>query len=169
MYIGWQASVEKFPNEFIHVVRMLCDECPMRWTLTKPERKLQFELFLQNGWHDSLKKKQKKTTEILLCIFWLGRWKPVFFFFFFFIYFQFQQPLLSIERERKNSGGCAILSLVYSSSSWMPWELDFQNAELMKTPSESSSFFLFSSYFNPFEWFLALLLYSQVYSHLVRL
>ena len=82
MYIGWQASVEKFPNEFIHVVRMLCDECPMRWTLTKPERKLQFELFLQNGWHDSLKKKQKKTTEILLCIFWLGRWKPVFFFFF---------------------------------------------------------------------------------------
>ena len=167
MYIGWRASVEKFPNEFIHVVRMLCDECPMRWTLTKPERKLQFELFLQNGWHDSLKKKTKKNNWNSSLYILIGKMETGFFFFF--IYFQFQQPLLSIERERKNSGGCAILSLVYSSSSWMPWELDFQNAELMKTPSESSSFFLFSSYFNPFEWFLALLLYSQVYSHLVRL
>ena len=100
MYIGWQASVEKFPNEFIHVVRMLCDECPMRWTLTKPERKLQFELFLQNGWHDSLKKKTKKNNWNSSLYILIGKMETCFFFFFFFHLFSIPATAV-VYRERE--------------------------------------------------------------------
>lgn len=123
----WLAiSVEKNFQRIYPASRCGCCATNARWggPSQNTERKIQFELFLLK-WMTRLLKKQK-TTEILPCIFWLreggGKDGNQFFIY----YFQFQQLLLSIERERKNSGGCAILSLVYSSSSWMPWELDFQ-------------------------------------------